>query len=248
MIEHKRILIVEDEPANRQLYAEVLTRAGYTVQTAKDWSEALKAHRIFKPHLIILDLNLGEGPSGFHVLADIRSVNQRVGILILSAFGTEEHFVKASDLDADNFIVKPVSEKTLLARVRMQLRLERDAGLGLELPTTTVAFQDFSIDFTTRCLTTSDGRTHALTEHQLRIVAALLRHPGAVTPHDELLRQVYHAELVTSSTRNDRRHVLQAVQRLKGRFREAVRRNVVELVPHHGFKIEAPVGDSQCDG
>src|SRR4029078_13307803 len=97
-----------------------LRRAGYLVVEAGDGVAALEAFERESPALVILDVNLPR-LSGLEVCRKIRAAS-RVPVMMLTVKSAEEDQVQALDLGADDYLTKPFSPRTLLARVRALLR------------------------------------------------------------------------------------------------------------------------------
>ena len=115
-----KLLVVDDDPDLLALVAFSLTNAGYAVVKAADTAEALRAFDSELPDLVILDINLPSG-SGFDVCKAIRARSE-VPVMMLTARGDEEDLVRALELGADDYLTKPFSPRTLLARVKALLR------------------------------------------------------------------------------------------------------------------------------
>ena len=115
-----KLLVVDDDADLLALVGFALTQAGFTVVKAIDAPSGVRTFTSESPDLAILDINL-PGGSGFDVCEAIRK-NSRIPIMMLTARGEEEDLVKALDLGADDYLTKPFSPRTLLARVRALLR------------------------------------------------------------------------------------------------------------------------------
>jgi len=118
-----KILIVEDEPAIREMIAFALSRAGYEVGEANDVSEAQLAIADQIPDLIILDWMLPV-TSGIDYARRLRreEPTQRIPIIMLTARGDESDKLRGLDVGADDYITKPFSTRELVARIRAVLR------------------------------------------------------------------------------------------------------------------------------
>ncbi len=124
-----KILVADDDPDLLDLVAYALGQAGYLVVKATDGTSAIGKFEAEAPDIAILDINM-PGASGFEVCSAIRS-RSTVPVMMLTARGEEQDLVRALDLGADDYLTKPFSPRTLLARVRALLRraqLERTAG------------------------------------------------------------------------------------------------------------------------
>ncbi len=127
-----KILVVDDDLSLLSLVTFALRREGYLAIEAVDGTQAIAAFEREQPDLVILDVNL-PGASGFDVLRLIRT-QARTPVMLLTVRGTEEDEVRGLDLGADDYLTKPFSPRTLLARVRAMLRraetvaIDGDAG------------------------------------------------------------------------------------------------------------------------
>ncbi len=123
----KRILIVEDEPAIRDLVAFALRKAGYEPVHAADGREAAAAIAERVPDLILLDWML-PGASGLELARRWRreDLTRDVPIIMLTARGEENDRVSGLESGIDDYVVKPFSARELLARIKAVLRRSRD--------------------------------------------------------------------------------------------------------------------------
>lgn len=118
------ILFADDEPAMREMVAEVLEAGGHRVRLARNGLEALEQVRQSAPDLIVLDYRMGQ-PNGFQVCRDLKS-NPRFGhlpVLILTGHDAVESRLAGFDAGADDYLAKPFDPRELLARVAALLRL-----------------------------------------------------------------------------------------------------------------------------
>jgi DNA-binding response OmpR family regulator len=112
----KRILIVDDGPAELLYLRIMLRREGYQVLEASDGYSALKTVTNSQPDLIILDMRLPD-LSGLEVLEIVRATST-VPIIMLSALSAEAERIRALNLGADMYLMKPFSVRTLKAYIR----------------------------------------------------------------------------------------------------------------------------------
>jgi len=123
-----KVLVADDDADLRDLIAFTLTQAGYLVIKAGDGPTALKRFEDESPDLIVLDINM-PGLSGFQVCEAIRR-RSRVPVMMLTVRGEEEDLVRALGLGADDYLNKPFSPRTLLARIKALL-LDQSALRGV---------------------------------------------------------------------------------------------------------------------
>ena len=115
-----RILLVEDEEKVSRFILRGLTAESFAVDTAADGKAGLELAKTYEYDLIILDLMLPE-LSGTDVLHQIRSTNNHVPILMLTAKDTVQDRIQGLDAGADDYMIKPFSEAQLRARARSWL-------------------------------------------------------------------------------------------------------------------------------
>ena len=117
--EHRRLLVVDDDPDCRLLIASVFSEAGYQVSAAPDgtvaWEELGHGHH----DLLLLDAHL-PGQNGFEICAAVKQDAQlgNLPVIIMTAFGSEEARHKAEQAGADHFVTKPFRNHALLDLVR----------------------------------------------------------------------------------------------------------------------------------
>jgi DNA-binding response OmpR family regulator len=112
-----KILVVDDDSELLALVGYALRQAGYLVVEAADGPSGLRAFLDERPDLAVLDVNL-PGLSGFDLLHRAREHGSSAPVLMLTVRSAEEDEVRALDLGADDYLTKPFSPRTLLARVR----------------------------------------------------------------------------------------------------------------------------------
>jgi len=179
-----KILVADDDPDLLDLVAYALGQTGYLVAKAADGNAALAAFDAEAPDLVILDINM-PGQTGFEVCAAIRG-RSTVPVMMLTARGEEQDLVRALDLGADDYLTKPFSPRTLLARVKALLRraqLERSAG-----PATAGRV---TLDADDSTVKVGSGQPIALTKLEFRLMQALLAQAGKAVHSDRLLILVW---------------------------------------------------------
>jgi phosphate regulon transcriptional regulator PhoB len=220
------ILVVDDEPAIRDVLTYNLEKANYRVLQAQDGHHALRMAREQSPDLIILDLML-PGLDGFDVCRALRQEG-KIPIIMLTALDEEVDRVLGLELGADDYVVKPFSIRELMARVKSVLRRThpsppepelRIAGLKLEAERHQVTFQ---------------GREIPVSPLEFGLLETLMRHRGIVLTRHQLLDQVwdydYHGDLRTVDT---------TVKRLRRKLRaiDEQAADMVQTVRGVGYRI-----------
>lgn len=102
-----RVLVVDDEPEACRALKEFLVLKGYEVQTAFDGDAALRKVKVFEPHIVLLDMNM-PGMDGVEVLKEIRKIDIRIGIIMVTVVADHERARSALEMGAFDYITKPV--------------------------------------------------------------------------------------------------------------------------------------------
>jgi DNA-binding response OmpR family regulator len=206
----KKILIVEDEKDILQLVKLYLEKEGYRTVTASTGSEGLAQVRSEKPDLLVLDLMLPE-IDGLEICKRLRSApdTAMLPIIMLTAKAEESDTIIGLELGADDYVTKPFSPKTLVARIKALFRrLERKPEDG----PTRFAYGTLALDLT-RHEVTVKGKEVPLTAKEFGLLEHLLRHPGRVLTRDVLLNAVWGYEYY-GTTRTVDVHIRRLKQKL----------------------------------
>jgi two-component system, OmpR family, KDP operon response regulator KdpE len=184
--DHKRILVVDDEPQITRVLRTSLSSQGYDIRVANDGETALEILKDWTPDLVITDLSM-PNMDGLQLCDRLRTKSQ-VPIIVLSVKGEERTKVRALDAGADDYITKPFGMNELLARVRANLRRvpapAEPTGGG------TVEAGDFRIDLDAHTAKIRGQEVH-LTPKEFDLLTYLVRHPGKVITHRALLSAVW---------------------------------------------------------
>jgi DNA-binding response OmpR family regulator len=178
-----KVLVADDDADLRELIAFTLAQAGYLVIKAADGAAALRRFEEDSADLVVLDINM-PGLSGFEVCEAIRA-RSRVPVMMLTVRGEEEDLVRALGLGADDYLTKPFSPRTLLARVKALLR-----RAGME-PAAPLAAGRVTLDLAEHTVRIAPGEAVRLTKLELRLLQMLLASAGHTVSSDRLLVQVW---------------------------------------------------------
>ncbi len=187
---HPTVLIVEDEPAQREVLAYNLEAEGFQVAKAENGEEALIIVSETPPDVIVLDWML-PNVSGIEVCRRLktRPDTRGVPIIMLSARSEEVDRVRGLETGADDYVVKPYSVVELMARVRAQLRRTRPASMGEVLE-----FEDIRLDAETHRVTRG-GELLKLGPTEFRLLSTFMEKPGRVWTREQLLDRVWGREI-----------------------------------------------------
>lgn len=175
------ILVVDDAFDIRDMLREVLEAEGYSVDTAANGLEALRAVYQSRPVLVISDIAMPE-MDGWTFLQRLREFTE-LPVIMLSALGEERDKVRGLRDGADDYVVKPVMRAELLARVEAVLRRSKSNA-----PDEEAVYRDDTlyVDLQRHDVRVK-GEAVELSPQEFRLLIALVRHPGAVLSADRLL-------------------------------------------------------------
>lgn len=180
----RQILIVEDDSDTAEVVCTVLQAAGYNAIAVDSGSVALDQIANIEPDLVLLDINLPD-INGLDLLRRVRA-SSFLPMIILSGYSQERDKVQALEAGADDFMAKPFSPDELVARVMALLRrVEWTPQMDPQL-----SVRDLELDIPRRQATIRGRRLH-LTPIEYGILVTLMRNPGHIVTHDDLLRAVW---------------------------------------------------------
>jgi two-component system, OmpR family, response regulator AdeR len=176
------ILVVEDDPSIAEIVESFLRREGFRTERAKDGEMGLTLHRIAKPDLVILDVQM-PGMDGFEVLKKIRE-NSTTPVIMVTAMAEDLDKLLGLRLGADDYVVKPFSPLEVVARVKAVLRRAAQAS-----PIGPLRLAGIEIDPVAVVAKARDTRLD-LTLTEFRILEHLARHPNRTFTRQEILERV----------------------------------------------------------
>jgi DNA-binding response OmpR family regulator len=220
-----KLLLVDDDPDLLTVMSFALQQAGYLVVKADSAPAALRVFESERPDLAILDINL-PGGSGFDLCAAFRRTS-RLPIMMLTVRGEEEDLVRALELGADDYLTKPFSPRTLLARVKALLR-----RAGMEAGGSS-RVGELELDAGTMLLRIGSDVEVRLTRLETRLLQLLLAQAGRPVATDRLLQHVWGHK-----GGGDRQLLKQLVHRLRQRIGDASDTpRWIETLPGVGYRL-----------
>lgn len=185
-----RLLVVDDDPALRQLLRDYLGASGFTVDEAGDGPQMRQAMARALPALVVLDIML-PGEDGLSLARELRR-EAALPILMLSARGEEIDRVVGLEVGADDYLAKPFSPRELLARVRALLRraggVVSDAAMA-QRAARHLAFGPFVLDEAAHRLLRGDLEVLGAGA-ELELLSVLVQHPNRVLSRDDLVSRL----------------------------------------------------------
>ncbi len=185
-----RVLVVEDEPAQREVLAYNLEAEGFAVSRAENGEEALMLVDETAPDVIVLDWMM-PNLSGIEVCRrlKIKSETRQIPIIMLSARSEEVDRVRGLETGADDYVIKPYSVIELMARVRSQLRRVRPAAAGERLE-----YEDIVLDSVSHRVNRGSSELK-LGPTEFRLLSTFMEKPGRVFSREQLLDRVWGRDI-----------------------------------------------------
>lgn len=180
------ILLIEDDRAIQNLYKISLKQEGYSVNIAGTAQEGISFVVKNVIDLIILDLGLPD-MDGKQVVETIRSFNEKLPIIVVSARGNEEEKVKCFDAGVNDYVQKPFSSAELMARIRSCLRHNSQLE-GNE--SSVFKNGDLYIDYTAHTVLLGNNEIH-LTNYEYKILCVLAQNIGKTLTHNFIISKVW---------------------------------------------------------
>lgn len=182
-----RIFFIEDDRGIARAVAEQAAAWDLQVRAAEDFRNVMAEFAAFDPHLVLIDVSL-PFYDGYHWCRQIRAVS-KVPVVFLSSAGENMNVIMAMNMGADDFVVKPVDQSVLMAKIQALLRRTYDFGAAvpvLERQGAVLHTGDESLIY--------EGRRIELTKNEYRILLTLLQARGAVVSREKLMTVLWESE------------------------------------------------------
>ena len=189
----KKILIIDDDQIFLRLVDQVLTQKGYEVLKADSGQEGLRLLFDQRPDLVLLDVVMPR-MDGWQTCSHIRDISNIPIIMLTGKQTDEDDIVRGLDYGADDYLIKPVGNRELIARVRAILR-------RTELPSLAdrqkITYNDsfLTVDVNDRKVTVNGERVR-LTPIEFRLFALLVENAGHILTHKQILEKVWGWEYI----------------------------------------------------
>jgi len=227
----RAVLLVDDEQAVIDLLAAIVQQAGFAPLVAKNPKTAIELYEKEHPLLAVIDLNLRPF-DGFALIIDLRRRSAQLPIIVLTGRDIEEDKVRALEMGADDYVVKPFCHREILARIRAHAR-RSDAGQADELgPALEVG--SLRLDPEERTLE-RDGVATRLTGTEFRLMHFLMSQSGSVVPTAAIARHVWGFDDAPA-----REVVRVTVHRLRRKLGDdGAHQRFIHTVPGVGLRLRA---------
>jgi DNA-binding response OmpR family regulator len=221
-----RLLVVDDDSAILKLISRVLRDEAYAIDVASTGEEARMLALVNEYDGIILDLQLGDR-HGFEILQELRRNGRRTPVLLYSGLSDTETIVRGLDAGADDYVVKPVSNEELRARVRTLVRRGSTSRVSEQ-----VSAGNLTLNRLTRRVTCASKEV-SLTSMELKLLEHLMLRVGETVSRSELHDRVWDMHFDPSS------NVIDAhVARLRKKLDKAGASAIIATRRGIGFVLE----------
>jgi two-component system KDP operon response regulator KdpE len=201
-----RVLVVDDEAEIRRALRTGLEYREFDVRGVASGEEALQEASSWRPDVVLLDLGL-PGLDGFETLRRLRE-RSRAAVIVISVMPGESDKVRALQLGADDYLVKPFGMDELAARIGAVLRRQGDLASGEPV----IRLGGLEVDLARRRVSV-DGTEVRLSPTEYEVLRYLAVHAGRPVTHGTLLREVW-GEYAAGATYNTRYVVAQLRRKL----------------------------------
>lgn len=205
-----RILVIEDDQSIAEIVGILLRAEGFDLSYCADGNQAMNAFQVVNPDLVLLDLML-PGRDGVEICRAIRDTSG-VPIVMLTARSDSSDVVTGLEAGADDYVVKPIKNEELIARIRARLRNIEDPGAN------EISIGDLVIDVAGHDVKRGD-KSIPLTVLEFKLLLTLAKRPWQVFSREALLEEVWEYQHAA-----DTRLVNVHVQRLRAK---------IEIDPEH---------------
>lgn len=221
-----KILIVEDEPALRELIQSSLEKERYVTETAADFDAALEKIELYDYDCILLDIML-PGGSGLELLARLKELRKKENVIIISAKDSLEDKVLGLDLGADDYLSKPFHLAELTARVKSVLRRKhRDGEHSIVQGNVCLQPDSFQVSV--------DGKPLDLSRKEYDILHYFINRPGRMVNKNTLAESVWgdHIDQVDNFD-----FIYAQIKNLRKKLKDAGATVEIKAVYGFGYKL-----------
>ncbi|MGZ3863580.1 MAG: response regulator transcription factor [Bacteroidia bacterium] len=180
-----KILLAEDDPNLGALLVDYLEAEGFSVKLCRDGAIALKTFQENTFHLCLLDVMMPK-IDGFALAKEIKSKNEEMPLLFITAKSLKEDKLKGYGLGADDYITKPFDEEELLWKIKAVIKRTP----GIENKAGAVQIGKYTFDVANQSLNIN-GTTKRITEKECDILNYLYNHRNKVIKRDEMVKELW---------------------------------------------------------
>jgi len=223
-----KILVVEDEQALYESILTYFTGEGNICELATDFASASEKIALYHYDCILLDLGLPDG-EGLELLTQLKSINKKDGVLIISARHSLDDRLAGLDLGADDYLVKPFHLSELKARVSAIVRRKNFEGNNL------IIFNEIKVDVAAM-KTTVNEQPVVLTKKEFDLLVYFLSNKNKVVTKNAMAEHLWGDEMDLS---DDFDFIYTHVKNLKKKLSEAGAKDYLRSVYGIGYKFSS---------
>jgi two-component system KDP operon response regulator KdpE len=190
----RKILVIDDEPAQLRMTEQILAGKGYEVIKAGSGQEAVRLFYERKPDLVLLDVMMPE-IDGWQTCRLIREISDVPVIMLTGKRCSEDDIVRGLECGADEYLVKPLGNRELSARVRAALRRAESPSGRIDRKKVVFTDDYLNVDVAERKVTVN-GQKLKLTPREFRLLALLVENSDHVLSHRQVLEKVWGWEYI----------------------------------------------------
>lgn len=226
-----KIVLVEDDPELASLVRDYLVKNGYQVDIVSNGADAVQQIPIEQPDLVILDIMLPR-ISGMDVCREVRPV-YKGPILMLTALDDDIDQMLGLELGADDYIIKPVQPRLLLARIRTLLRRVPDIGRTPAAHTSNSIINTGTLTINTGNRSVSiEGKHIDLTSAEFELLLLLAQDIGHVVDRDTIIQELRGFDYDGLDRSIDRR-----ISRLRKKLSIGTQHSVIKTIRGKGYQL-----------
>ncbi len=236
MTQNAKILIVDDDERICRILERYLTSAGYQVEAVSNGEQMFRRMELQAPDLVILDLKM-PGEHGLELTRKLRQ-DYDVAIIIHTGSGDKVDEVVGLEGGADDYLMKPVEERALLARVRSVLRRTKSTSVSsVNSGKSVIKFSDWVLDLTAHELKSTAGEEIILTSYEFQLLAALVKNANRVLSRDQVMDDITGREWMPSD-----RSVDVLIAKLRHKIeKDPHKPSLIKTIRGAGYKFTARV-------
>jgi DNA-binding response OmpR family regulator len=223
-----KILVVEDEQALYESILAYFTGEGNICELATNFASASEKIALYHYDCILLDLGLPDG-EGLELLTQLKSINKKDGVLIISARHSLDDRLAGLDLGADDYLVKPFHLSELKARVSAIVRRKNFEGNNL------ITFNEIKVDVAAMKISVN-GQPVILTKKEFDLLVYFLSNKNKVVTKNAMAEHLWGDEMDLS---DDFDFIYTHVKNLKKKLSEAGAKDYLRSVYGIGYKFSA---------
>ena len=190
MAEKKKILIVEDDPNFGSILKDYLRLHSYDVTLAKNGIEGLEKFKKISYDLCILDVMM-PFKDGFSLATDIRSANEEIPLIFLTAKSLKEDVIKGFKIGADDYLIKPFDSEILLLKIKSLFKRKLSSNKN-NIDKLEYEFASYKYNSKFRELCYKNDKPIKLSPKEGKLLSLLLNNINDLTTREEALIKIWN--------------------------------------------------------